>query len=116
MSHPDPYGVGHRGIIGSAGAPTPPVEYARRHQSDETITIPENGVALGKWPRITPAQYVALREDRNALLAVVRAFMDVVEEPPPANCTCHISPPCRDCVDHSALREAFAAARLALGD
>jgi hypothetical protein len=87
MSHPDPYGVGHRGVIGSNGA------------------VAAQAEVLGKLS----AQNIALRE-------ALHLFMDATGEPPPPACSCHISPPCHDCVDHSALRKAFAAARLALGD
>lgn len=37
-----------------------------------------------------------------------------VEEPPEKNCTCHLAPPCNDCVEHSAVREFFIDARKAL--
>lgn len=40
--------------------------------------------------------------------------LETVPEPPPANCTCHVAPPCLDCTDHWALRELFAAARAAI--
>ncbi len=40
--------------------------------------------------------------------------VEYVEEPPEKNCTCHLSPPCNDCVDHSAVREFFIDARKAL--
>lgn len=40
--------------------------------------------------------------------------VEYVEEPPEKNCSCHLSPPCNDCVDHSAVREFFIDARKAL--
>ena len=40
--------------------------------------------------------------------------VEYVEEPPEKNCSCHLSPPCNDCVDHSAVREFFMDARKAL--
>ena len=40
--------------------------------------------------------------------------VEYVEEPPEKNCTCHLSPPCNDCVDHSAVREFFIDARKAI--
>ena len=40
--------------------------------------------------------------------------VEYVEEPPEKNCTCHLAPPCNDCVDHSAVREFFIDARKAL--
>lgn len=33
------------------------------------------------------------------------ALDDLVPEPPDRNCSCHINPPCSDCVDHSEVRE-----------
>lgn len=41
-------------------------------------------------------------------------FMEVVEMPPDRNCSCHISPPCNDCVDYAGLREAFSMGASAL--
>lgn len=41
-------------------------------------------------------------------------LMEVVEEPPESNCSCHISPPCSDCVEWSGLREALSEARTAM--
>ena len=41
-------------------------------------------------------------------------LMEVVEEPPESNCSCHISPPCSDCVEWSGLREALLEARTAM--
>ena len=40
--------------------------------------------------------------------------LEYIDEPPERNCSCHVSPPCSDCVDHSALREFFNDAREAL--
>lgn len=35
-------------------------------------------------------------------------------EPPPKNCSCHISPPCSDCVDYGSLREAIELSKTSL--
>lgn len=48
------------------------------------------------------------------LLEAIRFFMDMVGEPPESNCSCHIAPPCNDCVEHIGLREAFDVARAAI--
>ncbi len=40
--------------------------------------------------------------------------VEYVEEPPEKNCSCHLAPPCNDCVEHSAVREFFSDARTAL--
>jgi hypothetical protein len=53
-----------------------------------------------------------LAERQVALLAdFVQAFLDTVDEPPDPNCSCHINPPCADCVDNSGLRDLFVQAR-----
>lgn len=48
------------------------------------------------------------------LLEALREFLVMTEEPPESNCSCHIAPPCADCVNHSGLREAFDIARAAI--
>jgi hypothetical protein len=57
---------------------------------------------------VEPAARVA------ALERSLQDLLDNVDEPPEANCSCHISPPCGDCVNYSGAREAFASARAAL--
>lgn len=49
-----------------------------------------------------------------SLMFALELLLENVEEPPERNCSCHISPPCSDCVDHSGLREALNFARLAI--
>jgi hypothetical protein len=44
------------------------------------------------------------------LRELVSAAMEVIEPPPDSNCSCHINPPCNDCVEWSGLREWFEAA------
>lgn len=46
--------------------------------------------------------------------AALQLFLDNTDEPPERNCSCHLSPPCNDCVDYSGLREAFEAPREAM--
>jgi hypothetical protein len=48
------------------------------------------------------------------LLEAVWEFLEMTEEPPEPNCSCHIAPPCGDCVDHEGLRGAFKVARAAI--
>lgn len=48
------------------------------------------------------------------LLNALNGFLDVAPEPPDQNCSCHIAPPCHDCVEHGALREVFEDARRAM--
>ena len=48
--------------------------------------------------------------------AALEYLLDCTEEPPSPNCSCHINPPCHDCVDFSGLRDAIAGAKKALTD
>lgn len=61
-------------------------------------------------PEVEPACRTIEKLER-ALSAMLDAFEDV---PPLPNCSCHISAPCADCVDHAGEREAIAEARAAL--
>ena len=61
-----------------------------------------------------PGAILALIQQRNELLAALELFMERVDEPPEANCSCHISPPCNDCVKNWGLREAFSDAKEAI--
>lgn len=53
-------------------------------------------------------------QQRDDLMAALEALIENVDEPPDRNCSCHISPPCNDCVDFSSLREAFSQASAAI--
>ncbi len=46
----------------------------------------------------------------HEMLEALRLVCEMVERPPEANCSCHLNPPCSDCVEHSGAREAFALA------
>jgi uncharacterized coiled-coil protein SlyX len=48
------------------------------------------------------------------LVDALNELTEMVEEPPDRNCSCHISPPCSDCVEYSGLREALQQSRSAL--
>ena len=50
----------------------------------------------------------------SQMLSALRAVIDLIEEPPDKACSCHINPPCTDCVNHSAAREAFEMVREAI--
>ena len=65
---------------------------------------------LDNAERIMEQQSAALKLASLALSEGV----EYVEEPPEKNCTCHLAPPCNDCVEHSAVREFFIDARKAL--
>lgn len=50
------------------------------------------------------------------VVARLETLCEVIDEPPERNCSCHISPPCSDCVEYGGLREALADAREALAN
>jgi hypothetical protein len=60
------------------------------------------------------AENEALRSQNKRMGAALDLFLERMDEPPAANCSCHISPPCNDCMDYAGLREAFEDARNAL--
>lgn len=62
---------------------------------------------INECPNRVPSHEAELREALTVLL-------EWVEDPPPVNCSCHLDPPCSDCVDYGGLREALEAARAAL--
>ena len=50
----------------------------------------------------------------DELVAALRSLDEVVDDAPEANCSCHVAPPCSDCVENSSLREAKALVRAVL--
>ena len=59
--------------------------------------------------------FIALAVNHHdALVVSLEELLDCSVEPPERNCSCHISPPCNDCVDYAGLREVFATARALL--
>lgn len=48
------------------------------------------------------------------LLDAVAMFIEFAEEPPDRNCSCHIDPPCGDCVEYGGIRKAFELGRAAI--
>lgn len=49
-----------------------------------------------------------------SLEAALERLLEVTEHPPARNCSCHLAPPCSDCVDWGGLREAIADAETAM--
>ena len=47
-----------------------------------------------------------LKERVERLEAWGDRLEELLGDPPDANCSCHISPPCNDCVEWAAIREA----------
>ena len=52
-----------------------------------------------------------LKAENSRLKGAMVDLLDYSEEPPAKNCSCHINPPCGDCVAWSMLRDARDAAR-----
>jgi hypothetical protein len=50
----------------------------------------------------------------SKLHAALEQLLEMIDTPPARNCSCHISPPCGDCVEYSGLRIAIADAEQAL--
>lgn len=48
------------------------------------------------------------------LVEALTTLHENVEPPPEKNCSCHIAPPCGDCVEYDALRDALDRARAIL--
>lgn len=51
------------------------------------------------------ARLAALDAHNNRLLRALACAIEFVGEPPEANCSCHLAPPCNDCVEHAGARE-----------
>jgi hypothetical protein len=60
------------------------------------------------------AELGRVSEQRDVLLAALQEMLEMSEEPPEKNCSCHPHLPCNDCMDHSGLRYAFKQARAAI--
>ena len=56
---------------------------------------------------------IGLRALNDVMVELLEGFIDITH-PPEANCSCHISPPCNDCVNHWGTRELIENARAAL--
>jgi hypothetical protein len=54
-----------------------------------------------------PAHYECLLRVNAALVVALEDLMEATGEPPDRNCSCHISPPCPDCIDYGGWREAL---------
>jgi len=57
----------------------------------------------------TPTESIA-EEPLEEAKQVIQDLLDSFDIPEPS-CTCHLSPPCGDCVDYSVVREVVAKAR-----
>lgn len=66
------------------------------------------------WSAAGIASAATYRQQRDELLAALELMLERISEPPEANCSCHLSPPCADCMDFGGEREAFDEARAAI--
>mgnify|MGYP003440094360 FL=1 len=88
-----------------------PREYPHHFKGDSTgdfvAYIGNHAAAFGK----ANARLIAAAP---ALLAALELMVERIQEPPSANCSCFLSPPCSDCVNYGGEREAFEAAHAAI--
>lgn len=54
-----------------------------------------------------PCPYCEIERNRAVMAETVEVLQDFVgnDETPEPNCSCHLCPPCGDCVDHGWMRE-----------
>ncbi len=57
--------------------------------------------------REAAAHIIKIEAQRDDLLDRFKFLLEVTEQPPEPNCSCHICPPCSDCMDNSGLRAAI---------
>jgi len=69
---------------------------------------------FGKAFLDTRERAVNYKQQRDGLLAALKELLVQIPEVPERNCSCHISPPCNDCVDNSGLRTAIEESRAAI--
>ncbi|HEX5362379.1 MAG TPA: hypothetical protein VFW49_15035 [Fluviicoccus sp.] len=55
-----------------------------------------------------------MKVERDNLLYALQMMLERIPEPPEANCSCHLSPPCNDCIEYGGEREAFESAKEAI--
>ena len=55
-----------------------------------------------------------MKEALKLALEALKDLLDQTETPPDTNCSCHIAPPCNDCVDYSGVRYAIEQANKAI--
>lgn len=46
-------------------------------------------------------------KQRDDLRGALEQLLETMELPPDRNCSCHLSPPCNDCVEYSGIRNAI---------
>ena len=90
------------------------------HQIRELLKF--HNVPAATWIDDHVGNAIAERDAAQARIrALEEALTDLCTEienanlVPEANCSCHINPPCNDCVDNDGLRQALKSARTTLG-
>jgi len=81
---------------------------------DGCVTGNYEGLEFIEWSKSNATMNEAA--DRIEQLEAVLEFVRESLYAPEPNCSCHISPPCQDCIDHSLTREILETARAALGE
>lgn len=64
--------------------------------------------AFGAWlqqAKRHEAEKAELEKQKSSLCGLMEDLLENMVQPPERNCSCHISPPCGDCVDWGGLRE-----------
>jgi hypothetical protein len=75
-----------------------------------------------RWNKVLRDESRELRIENTALGTLARQLGNALDEvlclieTPPPNCSCHLSPPCSDCVDYGWSREVAAVGRRILAD
>ena len=54
---------------------------------------------------IHEAEMEALKAENANLKGLLEDWLNCSETPPDSNCSCHINPPCNDCIEWAYLRE-----------
>lgn len=91
----------------------PVASYARRNEfaaggSDPSIADLELALFAENQKRQD------VERERDQLRVALELMLDRIPEPPEANCSCHLSPPCNDCIEYGGEREAFESAKDAI--
>ncbi len=94
-------------------------------EEGDMVPVQLSAISIGAWVRDEDAE--AIEQERDALKAkleyadtrirrletCVEDFLELTEVPD-ANCSCHLGPPCRDCVEYGSIREVRALANALL--
>lgn len=94
-----------------------PVELSRKFMEGYGAGEPVKAIYTMPNERMDMPGYNRLSDPVMGPMAeALNLVCDNVDRPPERNCTCHVNPPCSDCVDYGGLREMFEAVDTALDD